>query len=159
MTSNVEQKHLRSPLYRFFDFPFEIRRAVYYILLPRRSYIRSTRPLFASHHAPLGGYYNDSSRSKANLNVLCLSRQISEESLDILYGENIFVVNFNGNGETALQEDITERNRRRIRYVLVFMTNGSVFRQPNASAWALFLPTLKVLQILSNSQSKGEDIG
>lgn len=114
MTSTVEQKHSRSPPYCFFDFPSEIRRAVYYFLLPRRTYIRNTRPLSASHHAPLGVDHNDSSRFRTHLNVLCLSRQISEESLDILYGENICVFNFNGNGETALQEDITQRNRRRI---------------------------------------------
>lgn len=35
------------------------------------------------------------------------------------------------------------------------MTDGSVFRQPNASAWASFLPTLKVLQVIIEQSIKG----
>jgi hypothetical protein len=85
----------------------------------------------------------------SRLNILRLSSQISEECLDLLYGENLFDISLNGDGEGDLQHNFTPGNRRKIRYLLVSMTDDDVSSTPNTPLWASLLPNLKVFQIIA----------
>lgn len=105
--------------------------------------------MFACGLEPLESDYDFFNPHHSRLNVLRLSKKISDECLDILYGENIFQVSLNGLGEDNLEHDFTERNRGRIRYLLVFMTDDSLSNTPKIPLWASILPNLKVFQIIA----------
>lgn len=133
----------------FLNLPFDIRRIIYSFLIPRKQVIRITRSMLA---CGIESSDNDSdffNSHHSRLNVLHLSREISEEALDILYGENLFQVFLNGDGEGDLEHNFTERNRHRIRNLLVLMTDRGVSSTPNIPLWASLLPNLKVFQIIA----------
>lgn len=60
-------------------------------------------------------YWNCSNNSS----IFLLSKQISGETLDILYGENIFKLRPHGGGEDYLKVNLAEANRQRMRYLLL----------------------------------------
>ncbi|OGE47663.1 hypothetical protein PENARI_c039G01610 [Penicillium arizonense] len=128
-SDEIGQLHPHSAPSGFLNLPYEIRRLVYSFLIPRKRVIRVTRSMFACGVEPLDNDY-DFNPNRSRFNVLRLSRKISEETLDILYGENLFQVSLNGDGEGDLEHNFTERNRRRIRFVLVLMTAGGVSSTP-----------------------------
>src|SRR5207247_2224933 len=82
-----------------------------------------------------------------------LSKQISEECLDILYGENMFELYLNGGGEHYLRKNFTEVNTRRMRYLLLIaQPMGFSYKPggiPDNVLWASILPSLKVLRIVT----------
>jgi len=49
--------------------------------------------------------------------IFLISKQISGEALDILYGENVFKLHLNREGESYLQKNFTEANRQRMRHL------------------------------------------
>jgi len=51
--------------------------------------------------------------------IFLLSKQISQEALDILYRENSFKLHFHGEGEYYLKKNFAEANRKRMRYLLL----------------------------------------
>ena len=97
------------------------------------------------------GYSWNPNENKNSL--LLLSKQISEECLDILYGENIFKLYLNGEGEVYLRKNFTEVNRRRMRYLLLIAQPMGVsyepVRIPDNVLWASILPSLRVLRIVA----------
>lgn len=90
----------------FLDLPFEIRRMVYSFLIPQKRLIRGSTFNFPLDYDD----YDFFNPHRSRFNVLRLSRQINEEVLDILYGENLFQVSLNGDGENVLECRFTERN-------------------------------------------------
>jgi hypothetical protein len=105
--------------------------------------------MFACGAESLDNDYDFFNPHYSRLNILRLSSQISEESLDLLYGENMFDISLNGDGEGDLEYNFTLGNRRRIRYLLVLMTDDDVSSTPNTPLWASLLPNLKVFQIIA----------
>lgn len=101
-----------------------------------------------------GGYWNRNNKNS----IFLLSRQISEEALDILYGENIFILHLHGEGEYYLKENFTEANRQRIRYLLLTAQPMGVSymleRMPDDALWSSILPQLKGLRIVAEQPVK-----
>ncbi|EPE34680.1 hypothetical protein GLAREA_10374 [Glarea lozoyensis ATCC 20868] len=91
-------------------------------------------------------------RTKSNT-ILLLSRQISEEALDVLYGDNIFKVQLNADGGNRLINNFTEANRRRMRRLLITAEpRGSSYMPrmiPNNALWSSILPQLRWLRIVA----------
>ena len=103
-----------------------------------------------NYNTELEGDYWD--RNKNN-SIFLLSKQISGEALDILYGDNIFKLCLNGQGEYDLEKNFAEGNRQRIRYLLLTAEPMGVSFgpgvMPNHSLWSSILPTLKGLRIVA----------
>lgn len=90
-------------------------------------------------------------RDYSRVNVLRLLKQITEECLDILYRENTFRLCLNGEGEWDMRKNFTEKNRRRMRYLIVTTNPAGVSYEistPDDSLWASILPSLKALLII-----------
>jgi len=97
-----------------------------------------------------GDYWNP---NKNRSSIFRLSKQISEEALDILYGENIFKLCLHGEGEVYLKKNFTAANRQRMRYLLVTAEPRGVSYEPRKvpdnSLWSSILPTLKGLRVIA----------
>jgi len=81
-------------------------------------------------------------------NILVASRQISNEALDILYGENIFHIYLFSKGEDQLKRVISRANRARIRHILLVLYGDFSFTL-DSTVWNDFLPLLKSLRIVT----------
>lgn len=134
----------------FLDLPYEIRRQIYCHCIPRRKQVDVGSPSF-----PLEDYCfmesNFFNRDYSRVNVLRLSKQVTEECLGILYGENTFRLCLNGEGEWDMRENFTEKNRRRMRYLIITANPAGVSYEistPDHSLWASILPNLKALLII-----------
>ena len=90
----------------FLDIPLELRRQIYQYCLVRPS------PLTVNY------LWNDINPGgdiprRHRKSPLLVSQQISEEALEVLYGDNIFRVDLNPGGGTCLQKNFTIANRKR----------------------------------------------
>lgn len=85
--------------------------------------------------------------------IFLLSKQTSEEALNVLYGDNIFKISLHGRGEYALKNNFTRANRQRMRYlVLIAQPKGSRYmpgETPDNTLWCSTLPQLKGLRIVA----------
>ncbi|PVH68668.1 hypothetical protein DL98DRAFT_554759 [Cadophora sp. DSE1049] len=85
--------------------------------------------------------------------IFVVSKQISEETLDILYGENTFKLHLHGEGQYYLKKNFAEANRQRMRYLLLVAQPTGVSyepgRMPDNALWSSILPTLKGLRIVA----------
>jgi hypothetical protein len=107
----------------FLQLPYELRRQIYCYCIPRQRRINVSLPsLPLVYLEDLEGSLEDDDWP----NILRLSKQISEECLNILYGENIFHVDVNGGGEYSLRNNFTEENRRRMRYLIIIAQPAGV---------------------------------
>jgi hypothetical protein len=81
---------------------------------------------------------------KRKTGILSVSRQISEESLNVLYGRNLFIVTVHGGAHNKLLKFGTA-NIRRIRYLtLVAQPMGICFPEPMEFDSQLWIPLLTV---------------
>lgn len=91
---------------------------------------------------------------KNNNNILIPSKQISEEALNALYGDNIFKLHFNGEGECYFRKNFTEANRQRMRFLLLVAQPCGVSyelgRMPDDASWSSMLPHLRVLRLVAD---------
>ena len=89
-----------------------------------------------------------------------MSKQISEEALDVLYGENFFNL-YLGSGDYCFNECFTARNRERMRYLLLIAESGAHWlAQRGIEAgplWRPILPNLKRLRIVAQQPVKDVD--
>jgi hypothetical protein len=96
----------------------------------------------------------------SRVNILRLSKQITEECLDILYGENTFRLCLNGGGEWAMRKNFTEKNRCRMRYLIVTANPAGISYEistPDDSLWASILPSLKALLIILEQPIRAQE--
>lgn len=85
--------------------------------------------------------------------IFVLSRQISDEALDVLYGGNIFKLHLNGEGEQYLKTNFTVENRKRMRHLrLIAQPCGVSYTpgtKPDDALWRLLLPQLASLRVVA----------
>ena len=154
--------------------PTEIRLQIYHYCLPRKRVIVVSDPCFDTSYPPTneaddspavedyeeeassidyGGCDEDPWVTQENRNNLFLvSKQISEEALDYVYGENIFKLDINANGEHLLRQNFPEHNIRRMRSLLVVAKPRGVSysrkKKPDSVLWSWLLPNLKVFRFV-----------
>ena len=61
-------------------------------------------------------------REKKVIGLFLVSKQISEEALDILSGSNLFQLDLDSQAEITLREYVPERNRLRMRFLVIVLT-------------------------------------
>lgn len=88
------------------DIPLELRRQIYQYCLVRPSPL--TVNCIWNDILPVG---DASVRHQKSLLLVC--SQVSEEALDVLYGDNVFRFDLNPGGGTCLQQNFTGTNRKR----------------------------------------------
>lgn len=142
----------------FLDLPYEIRCQIYYDCIPRRKEVNVRSPSFALEDSCFmeSEFFN---QDYSRVNVLRLSKQITEECLDILYGENIFRLCLNGEGEGGMKRNFTEKNRFRMRYLIVTASPAGVSwgtSTPDESLWASILPSLKSLLLVAEQPIRAQ---
>ncbi|RDL37345.1 uncharacterized protein BP5553_04778 [Venustampulla echinocandica] len=95
-------------------------------------------------------YWN---RNKNTNTIFLLSKQISEEALDVLYGYNIFKLYLQGEGEYYVKKNFAEANRQRMRHlILIAGPSGSSCtpgKIPDDALWCSLLPQLTALRIVA----------
>ncbi len=92
--------------------------------------------------------------SRYNNTIFLLSKQISDEALNVLYGENVFRFNLHAMGQEML-ENITEKNRARMRYMIVVATPWMVRSGvPDDILLASIIPYLRVLRIVARQPAQ-----
>ncbi|OBT39738.1 hypothetical protein VE00_09850 [Pseudogymnoascus sp. WSF 3629] len=87
-------------------------------------------------------------RKKNSIFLVC--KQISNEALDIMYGENAFKLYLHTDGGLCLQK-ITEANRRRMRFLLLTAEHRSWIGEisPDNTMWSSIIPTLNILRLVA----------
>jgi hypothetical protein len=134
--------------------PIEIRLQIYYHCIPRKRIIEVVHPRFVPQYpfdSEDGSDYWDLNRNRNS--IFRLSKQISEEALDVLYGDNIFKLYLHGEGEHQLMRNFSHRNRQRMRYLLLIAQPRSFLYTPEnrveEALWRSILPHLKGLRIVA----------
>ncbi|KFG84001.1 hypothetical protein MANI_024487 [Metarhizium anisopliae] len=101
----------------------------------------------AGHNAPGWDYGRNRNA------IFVLSRQISDEALDVLHGENIFKLHLNGDGEYYLKKNFTVGNTKRMRHLrLIAQPRGVSYtpgKKPDDTLWRLVLPQLASLRVVA----------
>jgi hypothetical protein len=135
------------------DLPFEIRRQIYHQRIPTKRVVEVSNPYFSTGPKEEAESLGDGYINQNMNNLLLLSKQISEECLDILYGENIFKLWLNAGDELYLRKNFSEANWRRMRHLLLVAQPMGVSytpgRVPDNALWASILPGLRTLRIVA----------
>jgi len=99
--------------------------------------------------------------NKNKNSIFLLSKQISEETLDILYGDNVFKLSLHGEGEYYLKKNFTDRNRQRMRFLVLLAEPRGVSYTPEMvvddALWRSILPHLKGLRLLLEQPVEARD--
>jgi hypothetical protein len=168
-----------TPLPGFLRLPFELRLQVYYYLIPTQQVIDVRFPgfrregFFASIAHPLSETrrsFDVDRISQDRLNyfmfgykhcntIFLLSKQISDETLDVLYGENTFKICLSDCGEAYLVKHFAESNRGRMRFLLVTahpFGSSYTLGPPDNAIWPSIFPALKSLRIVAQQPTLGQ---
>lgn len=89
--------------------------------------------------------------------IFLLSKQISTEALDVLYGGNIFKLCLDGYDEMSLMENFADTNWRRIKKMLISVkpfTYENMRGDIDEGFWAFMLPRLNSLRIVVDSPTR-----
>ena len=91
----------------------------------------------------------DTDWKKNSIFLVC--KQISNEALDVLYGENAFRQSLHGDGGLCLKQNFTEANRRRMRMLLLTVEHRSWIGEltPDKELWSSIIPTLHILRLVA----------
>ncbi|CRG87097.1 hypothetical protein PISL3812_04112 [Talaromyces islandicus] len=95
--------------------------------------------------------------------LLQVSRQISDEALNVLYGDNIFKFFLNGTGQDDLKRVFSDANRRRIQHIILVLrpmgfSYSSEFRMDEVM-WNFILPHLIRLCMVAGQPLKNDYYG
>lgn len=141
--------------------PLEIRLQIYRYCTPHGRLIEVSNLCFdtgwsfedrvVNHIIDSGVDYLNCNKNKNS--IILLSKQISEEALDVLYGNNIFKIDLHGEGEYVFKKNFSQANRQRMRYLLLTAQPGGVSyapgKMPDNALWCSVLPQLKILRIVA----------
>ncbi|KAJ5773871.1 hypothetical protein N7457_008767 [Penicillium paradoxum] len=147
-----------------FTLPAEIRFKIYGFCIPRRCAIKVAN----DSHRPWGVEPVVSTRDHfiadrfANTkplwtSILHVCKQMSEESLDILYGDNLFEVHLNKGGETTLKKAFSQANLQRIRYLIAISPGrwySGELNPPDVPFWPKIIPNLVLFEWITQLDSK-----
>ncbi|GBF60015.1 hypothetical protein TMEN_2414 [Trichophyton mentagrophytes] len=138
--------------FRFLDLPFEIRHEIYSYCIPYHTHFEEIRYFRARASFPQPVVKKSNVKNKNAL--LRVSKQISEECLNILYGKNRFYITLNASKRCLLANRITTENRARIRDVVVIVRHmgpayGLPPPMPADGLWSSLLPGLRQLKIIA----------
>ena len=147
---NILQEKKSLPLSRessrLIDAPLEVRLRIYGFCLPRGRVIYANCPSFSVVLPPSGekntfifeagdddpDFGVDLAKvDKSSNGIFSVSKQVSEEALDILYGQNLFQLYLHAEGELLLRKNFSERNRQRMRHMLVVLQPLGFLIQPS----------------------------
>lgn len=106
--------------------PLEIRLEIYRYLLTRRKVIELQPPLFTLDQRPNKDYPLNTERHPV---VLRVSRQLSEEALNVLYGENVFEFSLARESQTIFSQ-FAPANGQRVRRLQLLAHHGFPFYGP-----------------------------
>lgn len=85
--------------------------------------------------------------------IFRVCKQISNEALNVLYGDNIFVIRLNNCGEHNLKKNYPRRYRNRMRWLIVIAQHRSVLygwgSSPDVALWSEMLPHVRGLRIVT----------
>ena len=88
-------------------------------------------------------------RKKNSIFLVC--KQISNEALDVMYGENAFRHYLHADGGLRLKRNFTDANRRRMRMLLLTAQHrgwiGGI--TPDIAMWSSIIPTLNILRLVA----------
>jgi hypothetical protein len=109
-------------------------------------------PWFRSHSPDPSHDYAE------NLHIFLVCRQMSDEALDVLYGENIFKIGLHANGEAWLRRNFSKVNRRRMRRVVVVARPMGVSYGPTTTPvmglWRGVLEGLGTLRVVGEQPGR-----
>ncbi|KAM5444849.1 hypothetical protein MferCBS31731_000304 [Microsporum ferrugineum] len=136
---------------RFLDLPFEIRHEIYSYCIPYHSHFEEIRYFRARASFPQPTKTGNVKNKNA---ILRVSKQVSEECLNMLYGKNRFYITLNASRRCLLANRITAENRARIRDVVVIVRHmGPAYGLPPPvpadGLWSSLLPGLRHLKIIA----------
>ncbi|KAJ5129782.1 uncharacterized protein N7515_005821 [Penicillium bovifimosum] len=141
----------------FFNLPAELRLQIYSHLVPQKCAIK----VINTKYRPWGIEPVVSTRDPAFsedkfantrphwINILQVCKQMTEECLDILYGENLFEIHLTSGGEVALRETFSKRNLQRIRNVVAISPSpqsSERLNQPDLDLWDTLGPNLTMFK-------------
>lgn len=132
--------------------PFEIRLQIYNYLIPQRHLVEVSNPAITYKYEEW-----DDMLWKNKTSIFRISKQMSEEALDVLYGSNEFKLYLNGGGEAYFKWKISKTNRGRILSLeVVAQAEGRTFKPrqvPDYALWSSILPQLRTLRIVAAQPS------
>ncbi|KAJ5452688.1 hypothetical protein N7445_000871 [Penicillium cf. griseofulvum] len=168
METSLEQQSERltpastTPL--LFMLPPEIRLEIFGLCVPRKCAIKVTSAMYRPYGVePLVSTrdpHNRFSNTRPHwTNILHVSKRMSDECLDILYGDNLFEVYLNRGGEATLKKTFSKENLQRIRFILA-ISPGPCFtgelNLPDNSFWAMMIPKLKLFEWVAEPDTTAE---
>ncbi|KAK2873816.1 hypothetical protein FQN49_002040 [Arthroderma sp. PD_2] len=141
---------------RFLNLPFEIRHEIYSHCIPYKSHFEEIRYFRARDSTSQPSRPANIKNKNA---ILRVSKQISEECLNMLYGKNRFYITLNASRRCLVANRITAENRARIRDVVVIVRHlGPAYvRQtpvPADGLWSSLLPGLRQLKIIAEQPAQ-----
>ena len=150
-----------------FKLPAELRLEIFGFCVPRKYAIRVTSAMYRPYGVePVVSTRDTSVENDKFLNtgprwssILHVSRQMSDECLDILYGDNLFEVYLNGRCEATLKQVFSRENIQRIRFMLA-IAPGPCFsgelNPPDVPFWAMMIPNLKLFEWVTQPDKRAE---
>ena len=135
----------------FLGLPLELRRYIYQYCLVREDPV-AVDFIFVDPYRFSGWGIRDRKKS-----LLLVSKQVGFEALEVLYGDNSFLLHLNGNGGSSLERHFAEANIRRIRKVQVVMRpQGCFYRHMlDSRLWSPILANLTKLSIVAQQPLQG----
>ncbi|KXG48407.1 uncharacterized protein PGRI_022770 [Penicillium griseofulvum] len=168
METSLEQQSQRplpaSTTPRLLSLPPEIRLEIFSLCIPTKRAIRVTNERYRPYGVePLVSTRDPSDRFSNTrprwTNILHVSKQMSNECLDILYGDNLFEIYLNKGGEATLKKTFSRANLKRIQFILA-ISPGPCFtgelKPPDNNFWAMVIPNLKLFEWVAQPDLKAE---
>lgn len=158
----AQDRQRRGTPMSFLDLPFELRLKIYRFYVPRGCFVwnkaSSTIPEF--HFVLLENRARLTPRTFSQepfeTALLRVCKQVSEECLDVLYGENQFEMNLARGAQVVLQKAFTSQNIQRIRQLNVIARltahppDVRLLPQPDHQFWSVVIPQLRNFILQAN---------
>ncbi|KAF2691170.1 hypothetical protein K458DRAFT_412487 [Lentithecium fluviatile CBS 122367] len=101
-----------------------------------------------------------SSRQSVLPRLLLVSRQVSDEALNVLYGDNLFKVMLHGDDQSELKRLFAQHNRRRMKEVMIILRPMGISYHPgfkmDEGTWDDIVPSLRGLRIVAEQPIEGD---